>query len=46
VDGGVWAGTQARLNGNATVTYNSTYMNAIQAMNINASVQLVLWREL
>ncbi|MBI4355345.1 MAG: hypothetical protein HY597_02690 [Candidatus Omnitrophica bacterium] len=46
VEGGVWAGTQARLNGNATVTYNSTYMDAIQAMNINASVQLVLWREL
>lgn len=45
INGGVWAGEQARLNGNATVNYNPTYMAAIQALNINASVQIISWRD-
>jgi len=45
VNGGVWAGEQARLNGNAMVTYNGDYMAAIQALNIDASVQIISWRD-
>ncbi len=45
VDGGVWAGDLARLNGNVTVQYNATYMNAIKNLNINADLQILLWRE-
>lgn len=45
VNGGVWAGTEARLNGNANVTYNAGYMAAIQALGINADVQMISWKE-
>lgn len=46
INGGIWAGTNANLTGNVTVTYNQTYMDAIR-MNINPSteVQLISWRE-
>ena len=46
VNGGVWAGNEARLNGNAKLTYNTDYMTAIEAMGINADVQVVSWRDL
>lgn len=45
VNGGVWAGEEARLNGNANVTYNADYMAAIQALGINADVQIISWKE-
>ncbi|MEW6008612.1 MAG: hypothetical protein AB1629_03155 [Candidatus Omnitrophota bacterium] len=45
VNGGVWSGEEAELNGNATVTYNADYMAAIEA-NISADVQIISWREL
>jgi hypothetical protein len=45
VTGGVWSGEQARLNGNATVSYNATYMNAIRNMGINTSVQMLSWTD-
>jgi hypothetical protein len=45
VNGGVWAGTEAELNGNATVTYNADYMAAIKA-NVQADVRIISWREL
>ncbi|MDD4954471.1 MAG: hypothetical protein PHP17_00310 [Candidatus Omnitrophica bacterium] len=45
VDGGVWAGEEARLNGNATVTYNAEYMTAIRNLGIDADVQVVSWNE-
>ena len=46
VDGGVWAGNEARLNGNATLTYNADYMAAIEGLDLNADVQVVSWRDL
>ena len=46
VSGGIWTGDQARLNGHATLTYDSTYMNAIKALNINPDVQIVSWQDL
>ncbi len=46
VNGGVWAGNEARLNGSATLTYSAGYMAAIEAMGLNADVQLVSWRDL
>lgn len=46
VDGGVWAGDEARLNGNVTMTYNETYMKALQALDLEADVQLISWRDL
>lgn len=46
VDGGVWAGDEARLNGHTTLTYNAGYMEAIEALGINADVQVVSWRGL
>ncbi len=45
VNGGVWAGEEARLNGNAHVSYNADYMEAIKALNISADVQIVSWKE-
>ena len=45
VDGGIWSGEQATLNGNATVQYNATYMNAIKNLQINAGVQIISWLE-
>lgn len=44
VDGGVWAGEEARLNGAATVQYDSQYMEALQNL-LQADVEMVLWRE-
>lgn len=50
VNGGVWSGTDSVLNGNATVTYNSSYMDSIESMvnGLGASgvAQLVSWREI
>jgi hypothetical protein len=45
VNGGVWSGELARLNGNATVTYNYDYMHAIDLLNIDADFQVESWRE-
>ena len=46
VTGGVWAGDEMRVNGNATVAYNATYMNAIRGLNITADVQVISWQDL
>lgn len=46
VSGGVWAGNEVRLNGNATLTYNLDYMKALEGMGLNADVQVVSWRDL
>lgn len=45
INGGVWAGEEARLNGNAHVSYNQSYMNAIGNLNLNADVQITSWRD-
>lgn len=45
INGGVWAGTEAELNGNATVSYNQDYMDAIKALNIEPGLQIISWRE-
>lgn len=45
VNGGVWSGTEAELNGNVTIAYNKDYMDAIKALNINPDVQIISWRE-
>ena len=45
IDGGVWSGKEATLNGNVTIQYNATYMNAIKGLKINPGVQILSWRE-
>lgn len=45
VNGGVWANEEVELNGNATVTYNEDYMNAINDLNLTPDIQLLSWRE-
>lgn len=45
INGGVWAGELARLNGNAQINYNQTYMDAIKALNTDTSVQITSWKE-
>lgn len=45
VNGGVWAGEEAELNGNANITYNQDYMDAIEALNINPGVQISSWKD-
>src|SRR3989338_5085566 len=42
--GGVWAGTEARLNGTSQVTYQVSYMAALEGL-LQSDVQMVLWRE-
>lgn len=45
VNGGIWVGDEARLNGSAALTYNATYMNAIRDIIApNPDVQMVSWR--
>ena len=44
INGGVWAGVEARLNGNATVSNNREYMDALRQL-LQADVEVVLWRE-
>jgi len=46
VSGGVWAGDEMRMNGNATVAYNTTYMTAIRGLNVSADVQVISWQDL
>lgn len=46
VNGGVWAGTEAELNGNAAISYNRDYMEAIKALDIDPGVQVLSWREI
>lgn len=45
VNGGVWAGDMARLNGNAHIAYNSDYMSAIENLGIDGSVQITEWTD-
>lgn len=45
VNGGVWAGEEARLNGNAHIAYSEDYMSALEALDINAEVQIASWRD-
>lgn len=49
VNGGIWAGDEAELDGNAKVTYNVDYMAAVKNFVDNASsgtIQLLSWRQL
>ncbi len=45
VNGGVWAGDEAKLNGNAEVSYNSVYHDAIKDLNIGYLPQISRWKE-
>jgi len=45
VNGGVWAGELTRLNGNAHVAYNESYMNSIDALDVGGEVQVISWIE-
>lgn len=45
VTGGVWGRDEVRLNGNAQVSYNQGYMNAISGLNIGFKPQIIMWRE-
>lgn len=45
IDGGVWAGQQTTLTGNAKIQYNATYMTAIEALGINTSAQISSWTD-
>ena len=45
INGGVWAGEEARLNGNAHINYNQSYMDAIENLNLNIDVQISSWRD-
>ncbi|MFA5038506.1 MAG: hypothetical protein WC732_02365 [Candidatus Omnitrophota bacterium] len=50
VDGGVWSGTDSDLNGNATISYNGFFMDAVESMinGLGASgvAQMISWREI
>ncbi|HAJ57808.1 MAG TPA: hypothetical protein DCL35_08645 [Candidatus Omnitrophica bacterium] len=50
VNGGVWAGNEARLNGNATITYGQDFMDAIKSMiesqGLSSKAQILTWREI
>lgn len=45
VIGGVWGRDEVRLNGNASVSYNQDYMNAISGLNIGVKPQIISWKE-
>ena len=46
VNGGVWAGLEATLNGNVNVTYNAEYMDALDNLPLNTDIQIISWQEL
>lgn len=50
INGGVWAGYEARLNGNATISYNQPFMYAIKTLvesqGASSAVQILTWREI
>ncbi|MFH1768171.1 MAG: hypothetical protein ABH858_03295 [Candidatus Omnitrophota bacterium] len=46
LNGAVWAGEKVRLNGNAHIAFNENYIQGIEALNINAEVQITAWRDL
>ncbi|MBN2121122.1 MAG: pilus assembly PilX N-terminal domain-containing protein [Candidatus Omnitrophica bacterium] len=45
IDGGVWAGEEARMNGNCQVDYNEDYMRSIQNLEIDTEAQITSWKE-
>ena len=45
VDGAIWAGEEARLNGNAHVAFNQDYMTALENLGIDSDAQVISWRE-
>jgi hypothetical protein len=45
VNGGVWAGGGATMNGTSSVTFKATYMSAVSAMGINAGLQIISWTD-
>jgi len=45
INGGVWAGNMATLNGGVNVGYNATYMSAIKNQTIDATIQVSSWRD-
>lgn len=45
VTGGVWGRDEVRLNGNAQVSYNLDYMNAIRGLNIDFVPGILSWKE-
>ncbi len=46
INGGVWGGTEIRLNGNADITYDEEYMNAIKGLEIEPEHQIIAWKDL
>ena len=45
ITGGVWSGQTAVISGNPILTYNSTYMQAINNLNADTRVNTTYWRE-
>jgi hypothetical protein len=45
VTGGAWARDDVRMNGNAQVSYSSTYMDSIETLSIGVKPQILSWRE-
>jgi hypothetical protein len=45
ITGGVWARDDVRLNGVATASYNKTYMDAIDFLNIGVKPEIISWKE-
>lgn len=45
VNGGIWAGDQVRLNGNAKVAYNAEYMEAIKTLVGEGTPQICSWED-
>ena len=49
VNGGIWAGDEVDVTGNAKVTYNQDYMDAVEQFvidNSSQTIQLLSWRQL
>lgn len=44
VNGGVWAGEEIRLNGNAHIAHNQDFMAAVDALDV-AGISIITWRD-
>lgn len=46
INGGIWAGEEARVNGNANISYNLNYMDTIKDLDIAGAAQIISWKDL
>lgn len=45
VVGGVWAGKEAKVNGNVTIEYDAAYMQAVKNLGVSGDLRVLYWND-